>query len=72
MPEFANAPGVDLNSASARELADIPGLTGNRVEVILANRPFSNWGEVAALEGFDQNLTEKLVRGGMTLNPKAA
>lgn len=72
MPEFADAPGVDLNTASEQELAGIPGLTKNHVEVILANRPFKSWSEVAALEGFDQSLTEKLVRGGMRLRQNVA
>ncbi len=37
------------------------------MQAILAKRPFQSWPEVARLEGFDQQLVEKLVHGGVQL-----
>ena len=41
-PAVSQRPKIDVNTATARELKDIPGLTDEQAQKIIANRPYQN------------------------------
>jgi DNA uptake protein ComE-like DNA-binding protein len=58
---------VNLNDASRSELLDLPGVTAERADKIIANRPYENTGELVSrhvLSGAEYDRIKDRVRVG--------
>lgn len=64
---IGDAKNVDLNSASEQDLESVGGLGRERAARIVQSRPFKNWDEVKAIEGFSDKLVNDLKSSGATL-----
>jgi hypothetical protein len=68
-----NASGVDLNNASAHELARIGGIRLVLAARIVEHRPFREWIELETIEGLDHEMVNDLRGSGAQLGqPKAS
>jgi DNA uptake protein ComE-like DNA-binding protein len=63
----ARARGLDLNSASERELAEATQIGPDRARSIVENRPFETWEDLKEIPGFNDRLIEDLKRTGFTI-----
>jgi len=64
---IGDAKRVDLNAASEQDLEKVGGLGRERAERIVQSRPFQNWDDVKAIEGFSDKLVQDLKSSGATL-----
>jgi DNA uptake protein ComE-like DNA-binding protein len=64
---IGDARSVDLNAASEQDLEKVGGLGRERAERIVQSRPFQNWDDVKAIEGFNDKLVQDLKSSGATL-----
>lgn len=65
---------IDINKASADELARMPMVGRQRAESIIRYRnehgPFRNWDDLDKIPGFSRGMIEDLKRGGLMLGGK--
>ncbi|HZU24059.1 MAG TPA: helix-hairpin-helix domain-containing protein [Bryobacteraceae bacterium] len=64
---IGDADGVDLNSASERDLEKVGGLGRERAHRLVENRPLRNWDDVRNIEGFSDKLVSDLQNAGAKL-----
>lgn len=64
---IGNASGVDLNNASAHELARIGGIGLVLAARIVEHRPFRKWIELEKIEGLDHAMVNDLRGSGAKL-----
>ena len=70
---IGNASGVDLNNASAHELARIGGIGLVLAARIVEHRPFKEWTELEKIEGLNHEMVNDLRGSGAQLGqPKAS
>jgi DNA uptake protein ComE-like DNA-binding protein len=62
---------IDLNTASAEELASLPTLGLAAAYDLILYRPYLNWEEVEFAPGFDRARVRELRTAGATLGPPA-
>jgi DNA uptake protein ComE-like DNA-binding protein len=62
---------IDLNTASEQEIASIPGVGPDRAKDLIANRPYTDWDEVAEVPGVSESLIEDMIENGVTLGSEA-
>ncbi len=61
---------IDLNTASEKDLANIPWLGRERARELVRHRPFTHIDDVRRIPGFTEDIIDQLVRGGATVgNP---
>lgn len=58
---------IDLNSASIKELATLPGVGPQRAYELALWRPYLTWDQVATVPGFFQEDVELLRQAGAVL-----
>ena len=58
---------VDLNTATERELADLPMVGPKRARDLIQHRPFRSWDEVERVPGFSKGMVDDLKSGGAQL-----
>lgn len=69
---IGNANGVDINSASERELENVGGLGQERAHRIVESRPFGSFEDLKKIDGFSDKLVQDLQDSGATLGNKHA
>lgn len=62
---------IDLNSASAEELATLPTMGLAAAYDVILYRPYFSWEEVEFVPGFGRRRVAELRTGGASLNPPA-
>jgi DNA uptake protein ComE-like DNA-binding protein len=55
---------ININTASKEELASLPKLGDERVQMLMDERPFDSWEEIDELPGFDERLVRDIQTGG--------
>jgi len=55
---------INLNTASKEELASLPKISEERVQILLDERPFDSWKEIDELPGFDERLVQDIQKSG--------
>lgn len=55
---------LDLNTASAEELADLPMVGAKRASELIQARPFNWWEDVEKVPGIDLGMVDDLPSGG--------
>jgi DNA uptake protein ComE-like DNA-binding protein len=55
---------IDLNTASRKELANLPMVGRDRALSIIPNRPFRGWDNVVRISGFGKGMIFYLKSGG--------
>jgi DNA uptake protein ComE-like DNA-binding protein len=60
---------IDLNTASAEELATLPTVGLAAAYDLILYRPYLNWEEVEFAPGFDRMRTSEIRAAGATLGP---
>lgn len=60
---------IDLNAASAEDLATLPTVGLAAAYDLILYRPYLNWEEVEFAPGFDRFRVRELKAGGATLGP---
>lgn len=60
--------GIDLNSASAEEIAGaVPQISDKRMSDLIEHRPFTSWDEVKEIPGFDEGMVENMQAAGVII-----
>ncbi len=55
---------IDLNTATEKDLANIPWIGAERARELVRNRPFSRMEDVRRVPGMTEDIIDQLVRGG--------
>lgn len=58
---------IDLNTASEKDLAQIPWIGKQKARKLMEARPFESMDEVRDVEGITEDDVDELVRGGATV-----
>ena len=60
---------IDLNAASAEQIAKVPGVGPAIAEAIVAQRPFRGWDDIRSVPGMSQGLVKQLRGNGVRIGP---
>ena len=55
---------IDLNTASQKDIADLPMVGPERARALCERRPFQSWADVENVPGFGSGLIDDLKSGG--------
>jgi DNA uptake protein ComE-like DNA-binding protein len=58
---------IDLNTATERDLSDIPWIGPELARNIMRSRPFGHMDDVRQVPGVTEDIMDELVRGGATV-----
>ena len=61
---------IDLNTATERELADLPMVGPKRARDLIQHRPFRGWDDVERVPGFSKGMVDDLKSGGAQLGSR--
>lgn len=59
---------VNLNTASLKQIADIPLIGDYRAKDIIERRPFKSWDEVAKVPGITKDMIDAMKDGRATID----
>ena len=59
---------IDLNSASAEEIAKLPMVGPDRANDIVRNRPYRNWEDLEKTPGISKGMIDDLKSGGARID----